>query len=310
MWGRTAILPLLIKNEHKETNETKHEIDVRWMADIVAREGINVSVTTITFEGIIKKVINSWKLVRTQLETVQPSRRNKPFYTARLQAFQQRFNKLFDVALDSKIYPIEVPFLDDQRGARCMYIGNIDTDALRRVELSSAREAAEEARRQREVNRLSQVPNPDNTNCMVVGDRRNDVAAADIATSDVNQKAGPSASATDTNPEPDDIHKPTSSQNRLLLATVSREADRYGVSDRAAAAIATAALMDASPSFEVSHVIDPSKLRRSRKRLRFEVSATANTDRQVLGLYFDGRKDAKCQTLAKDQACLMTIRWR
>ena len=133
---------------------------------------------------------------------------------------------MFDVALDSKVSPIEVPFLDDQRGARCMYIGNIDTDALRRVELSSAREAAEEARRQREVNRLSQVPNPDNTNCMVVGDRRNDVAAADIATSDVNQKAGPSASATDTNPEPDDIHKPTSSQNRLLLATVSREADR------------------------------------------------------------------------------------
>ena len=83
----------LIKNEHKETNETKHEIDVRWMADIVACEVINVyikaSVTTITFEGIIKKVINSWKLVRTQLETVQPSRRNKPFYTARLQAFQQ-----------------------------------------------------------------------------------------------------------------------------------------------------------------------------------------------------------------------------
>ena len=79
---------------------------------------------------------------------------------------------------------------------------------------------------------------------MVVGDRRNDVAAADIATSGVNQKAGPSASATDTNPEPDDIHKPTSSQNRLLLATVSREADRYGVSDRAAAAIATAALKE------------------------------------------------------------------
>ena len=103
-------------------------------------------------------------------------------------------------------------------------------------------------------------------------------------------QAGPSASATDTNPEPDDIHKPTSSQNRLLLATVSREADRYGVSDRAAAAIATAALMDASPSFEVSHV--------SRKRLRFEVSATANTDRQVLGLYFDGRKDV---TLVRDE---------
>ena len=63
----------------------------------------------------------------------------------------------------------------------------------------------------------------------------------------------------------------SSSQNRMLLPTLYREADRCGVSERAAAAMATAALNDASTSFDGSQLIDPSNVRRSRKRLRFNV---------------------------------------
>ena len=67
------------------------------------------------------------------------------------------------------------------------------------------------------------------------------------------------------------------------IGTLSREADRYGVSDRAAAAIATAVLQDTSASFVSSQIIEPSKIRRSRKRLRFDTCLADNTS-DIVGL--------------------------
>ena len=139
-----------VKKEHKTANDLKREMDVRAMAEKVAGDVIAVyrkaSVPTITFEDIVKKICNAWKLVRSQLETVQPSRRGKPFYTARLDTFKVRFGELFDVALDCDIASVEVPFLADQCGPRHMIIGEIDRDAALKVERSANRKVEQEAR--------------------------------------------------------------------------------------------------------------------------------------------------------------------
>ena len=71
--------------------------------------------------------------------------------------------------------------------------------------------------------------------------------------------------------------------------------ERYQLSDRAGAAIATSTLQDMEivTNEDKSLVIDPSKLRRERERCRKEICQEEISNfKYVSGLYFDGRKDA------------------
>jgi hypothetical protein len=82
------------------------------------------------------------------------------------------------------------------------------------------------------------------------------------------------------------------SLSRRKLPTLARACDRYGILDRSAAAIATAVLEDYGivTANDSSSVIDPSKLRRERKRKRIEIEPSQES-KIVSGIYFDGRKD-------------------
>lgn len=69
-------------------------------------------------------------------------------------------------------------------------------------------------------------------------------------------------------------------------------ADRYNISDRVAAAIATATLVDfglVSPDNRL-HVIDKNKIRRERESYRDALVKNLSFD-GIQGLYFDGRGD-------------------
>ncbi|GBM37301.1 hypothetical protein AVEN_266399-1 [Araneus ventricosus] len=59
------------------------------------------------------------------------------------------------------------------------------------------------------------------------------------------------------------------SQNRLDFPTLTRECDRYGISDREVASFASAVLQDVGivHEGETSHVVDHNKIRRQRKKL-------------------------------------------
>lgn len=80
--------------------------------------------------------------------------------------------------------------------------------------------------------------------------------------------------------------------NTVKLHEVAKIADRYLVSDRIAAAIATATLIDFKiiSKDEQLLIVDPNKVRRSRKRVREAQINEINYD-DIQGLYFDGRKD-------------------
>ena len=84
-------------------------------------------------------------------------------------------------------------------------------------------------------------------------------------------------------------------QNRMVLRNLAKECDRWGVSNRAGAAIANAVLIDAGviTSEDQTNVIDKNKLRRSIEDYRTErqVEDTQQLEeKQGHAYYFDGKK--------------------
>lgn len=81
-------------------------------------------------------------------------------------------------------------------------------------------------------------------------------------------------------------------QMRIDLKSTALVSDRYGVSDRATAAIASSVLHDVGivSSCDNSQVVDKCKIRREKRNIR-AVLSTSITENKLLGLYFDGRKD-------------------
>ncbi|KAK0055599.1 hypothetical protein Bpfe_014874 [Biomphalaria pfeifferi] len=86
---------------------------------------------------------------------------------------------------------------------------------------------------------------------------------------------------------------------RVKLPSLALACDPYGVSDRAAAGIASAVLQDVGiiQERDVSKVIDRSKVRRERCKKRGTLCASVSNT--ITGLYFDGRKDST-MTLIKE----------
>ncbi|KAH9628577.1 hypothetical protein HF086_010311 [Spodoptera exigua] len=90
--------------------------------------------------------------------------------------------------------------------------------------------------------------------------------------------------------------KPVSKKRTIAsLKNLSTICDRYGISDRAAAAVASAVLQDAKINNEV---IDKSKLRRARQKLRKETLSQGHLD-TIPALFFDGRIDKTLKIVMK-----------
>ncbi|GBN37398.1 hypothetical protein AVEN_62098-1 [Araneus ventricosus] len=88
-----------------------------------------------------------------------------------------------------------------------------------------------------------------------------------------------------------------SSQMRLGLPSTAVVGDRFGVSDRAVAAIASSVLHDVGliTSNNSYLVVDENKLRKEKAKVRNDLKFQALSEAQTLplkGLYFDGRKDS------------------
>ncbi|GBN36473.1 hypothetical protein AVEN_230255-1 [Araneus ventricosus] len=92
-------------------------------------------------------------------------------------------------------------------------------------------------------------------------------------------------------------HLAKSSQVRLGLPSTAVAGDKFGVSDRDVAAIASSILHDVGPitSNKSDLVVDENKLRREKAKVRKDLKFQALSEAQALplkGLYFDGRKDS------------------
>ncbi|KAK5649767.1 hypothetical protein RI129_000796 [Pyrocoelia pectoralis] len=89
-------------------------------------------------------------------------------------------------------------------------------------------------------------------------------------------------------------NKTKACRNKIKLETLSKICDRYGLSDRSAAAIATAVLQDVGvvSSEDTTNVIDRSKVRRARSKNRENIQQQHGFClNNIAALYFDGKKD-------------------
>ena len=187
-----------------------------------------------------------------------------------------------------RIFTKEITFLNDQRSCRKMFIGSIDSVESKRLNKLRKRKIAETSST---AKRLQVMATPDENEEFEWSDsgafksRNDDSNTTDYEVSTYNKQ------------QTANIGK----QMRVHMPHLAKACDRHGISDRAAATIATATLCDVgivTPQ-NYSKVIDSSKIRRARSQLRESFQAHQQDD-AILGLYFDGRKDKTMENVFEE----------
>lgn len=195
-----------------------------------------------------------------------------------------------------KVPVLEKEFLCDQRESRKMTIGSVDKATTSELKKKSER-ASKRRKYYSDISSTKHFETVADFDIEIVsesetGDNTNDCAYE----LDADADASPQSSST---------------RNVIKIPTVARECDRYGVSDTAGAAIATATLIDYGiiTSTDSTAVIDRSKLRRQREQVRKKLSKEAmshmSSKEGIKALFFDGRKDkTSCSSLV-NPACII-----
>lgn len=201
------------------------------------------------------------------------------FYRERIKSFQEdNAFKLFDIATckcpnfanctcckNNKVAVLYQAFLVDQRTVRLMKIGNTDKiESEKNLERLTRKAKILRSQTKQELNTSSKPK--------ILRKNFRHTIAADIQTTD------------------DHSNELTVIGNgSISLPTVARVCDRFGISDRAAAALSTAVLEDMRLiSSDKSEVIDKNKIRREKKKER---KSLTHYPQSINALYFDGRKD-------------------
>jgi hypothetical protein len=226
-------------------------------------------------------------------------RQGEDNYQRKLQKFRDESKiKLFDIAACkckeflckcNKIRRVpveECTFLLDQRTTRKMVIGGIDKTITEHIHKKMIRQSKEAARRAKEATRTADSYSTEKSE-----DRQNINSSFDEQSS--AESSGEEVVPVPTTPSTSTVEsKVTPNRNRYELSVLARTCDRYAVSDRAAAAIASAVLEDVGviTNEDKTSVIDRSKLRRERHKKRKKLQHEQTLD-VLRGLYFDGRKD-------------------
>ena len=191
-------------------------------------------------------------------------------------------------ARDRKIPEREQIFLRDQRISRKMEVGGVDAAVSKKIVILQERKSRFE---------LFQIKQQKSQNNELLDPETYMISTSESSTDHES----------DTAADPDYLATPSSQMKRKLnfknppakrmnLAGFASACNRTGVSDRAAAIIASSVLHDNAGCSETnpSLVLDRSKVRRSlQKHRRFfeERSKEADNNKYIIALYFDGRKD-------------------
>lgn len=251
------------------------------LAEKLVQLWIKSSIPTITLRGIelqLQKYIGEvQKVIRSKSATLKR------------EELERNLDTLFDICsckciqfsscccpLNLKVPVPERDFLTDQRTVRVGRIAGVDKKAS----------ALREKRLKRKLDLYSKSKNEFERKCVRTAEQLcND---SDRTSNDSETETETSFSCVSDN-IPDDISDEIPETPRLkkrCLRNVALQADGFGVSDRAVAAIVSATLIDFG--FEQMGPVDRNKIRRERKSLR---SAYKDNDCRISGLYFDGRKD-------------------
>ena len=176
-----------------------------------------------------------------------------------------------------------------------MCISGIDQSKTRRLVKKLKRKASEAERIKKHIKSLNETENAasssETDNIKELADNTEADSESDYSESEVGLKVKSNGDEEVTNSE--------TMGEVLGIRTVRRDppalaraCDRYGMSDRSAAAIAYAVLEDVGliTVNNSSIVIDKNKVRRQRRKARIELQMS-ETKIELRGLFFDGRKD-------------------
>ena len=169
----------------------------------------------------------------------------------------------------------ERDFLSDQRSDRHMVIDRVD----------KATTVANRKRTERRTARVKQyLPLPPSNETFISGDVFEDSSSS--------KESGDESSDYDA-PQQFRPHKRRPKGHVRDISVLAEACDRTGVSNRAAAFLASSLLQDAGVITEsnTTSVIDKKRIERARKKLRMYSLAANKKALQPQSLYFDGRKD-------------------
>lgn len=257
-----------------------------------------------TSKEVSELVMRLWKLsslptiphrtITTKIKAYHDKYRNlmKPYkercniesYKQRIQLFKDDAQSLFDISLckcskfdecsckkQTKVPVLERAFLSDQRSDRKMIIGNVD--------LATTKLMTNLQTRKRKYDHFLESA------------QEEDALMPQQSTESLSV---PEFSSREPLEEPQRVDMQENNQRLTSLSAIAKTLDRFGISDRAAAAIVSATLQDAGliTNEDLVNVVDRSKIRRARERERNLCSASSeNIKDELFGLYFDGRKD-------------------
>lgn len=257
---------------------------------IVSNEIINIwtkaSIPTVTKERVIQ-LLKSYFEKYLSLKRYPKSKQNRSFEN-NLKCFVEESQKLFDVAackcssfesclcLKLKKVPVtERLFLLDQRKDRKMVISGVDKKETARLMKRQLRCIEESKRAEKRV-----CPAPE----------------SDFEEYSVRESSPETYQITETSPNNTPLTETPSTsnanRNTLPLPTVAKICDRYGLSARSAAAVASAVLADVGlvSTKDLTLVIDKNKIHRAVSKARTEASKDIGGV-AIKSIYFDGRKD-------------------
>lgn len=291
-----------IRFDHKNASSHTKEPTVSEISDVLANKIKEIwnraSIPTVTVTRIVQ-LIKVHHEKYNKLLWYPVSRRNEQ-YVQKVEDFRQLAKRnILDIAAckcadfslckcekTNKVPTLEQKFLQDQRSTRKMKMGGIDHATSKKLEKRQKRKSQEKERLDKyQSQAASQSVEPES--CQFGSDTEGSITYSTQDDSDEDMlSANDAANASNSSK--------VIKQQRRLLENTARASERHAVSDRAVAEIASAVLQDFGvvTAEDSSEVIDRSKIRRERLKYREmlrEETSSSRTD--LLGIYFDGRKD-------------------
>ncbi|KAH9638792.1 hypothetical protein HF086_002032 [Spodoptera exigua] len=272
----------LVRHQLKLENNSKKEPSINEISEIVSSKveclWRKASIPTVSHNRVMQLIKSYHAKCKNLLKSL------KRLSEGKIQDFHRNSEKLFDLSSckckdlelckcskDQKIPKEERAFLIDQRTERKMIMGTVDLLTSKRKRKLSDRKIKLKTYYDSSV--CEPGPSHENPNTLITSE-----------SSDEKQSV------------PSSPLKPVSKKRTITsLKNLSTICDRYGISDRAAAAVASAVLQDAKI---INEVIDKSKLRRARQKLRKETVSQGHLD-TIPALFFDGRKDKTLKIVMK-----------
>lgn len=248
------------------------------------------SIPVIDHYSILRKIRSYHDKYRTLLKSYK-ARKDVESYRKQIDTFRMKAKVLFDISTctcksfesccckkERKVPMKEREFLLDQRTERKMVIGSLDRKVTIQKTKAAKRKLEQELYEERNKTLTGVSSCPVDLNNGYKLKRRTEYSAASVTVESEAKKA-------------EDV---TPVVTRFPV--VARTLDRFGISDRAGAAIVSATLQDVGiiSQSNVSNVVDRNKIRRERTKARTILSSQSvlkDYDRGQFGLYFDGRKD-------------------